>query len=68
MSENKVVFHMPLMSLLQIVLIILKLGGVAPVAAWSWWLVLLPMILGMSLIGLALGMVVLAAVIVSVLD
>jgi hypothetical protein len=25
-----------------VVLVILKLAGVAPVAAWSWWLVTLP--------------------------
>lgn len=28
---------------LFMVLLVLKLGGVAPVAAWSWWLVCLPL-------------------------
>jgi len=29
-------------SVIGVILIIMKLGGIAPVAAWSWWLVTLP--------------------------
>ena len=38
-------------SLLGLLFIGLKLGGVAPVATWSWWWVLCPFWIGLAIIG-----------------
>ena len=38
----KINLYFPLLTLLGVVLIVMKLGGVMPVAAWSWWIVTLP--------------------------
>lgn len=43
MSKNNVVnISFPIFGLVGLCLIIAKLGGIDPVASWSWWLVTLP--------------------------
>lgn len=39
-----------LFGLFGLVLVTLKLGGVAPVAAWSWWLVTMPFWIGAAIV------------------
>lgn len=57
-----------LFGLLGIILVILKLGGVAPVAAWSWWLVTMPFWIGFVIFAAALvvfGIVAVLAIILA---
>lgn len=53
MSDNKtnVTVSLPLFGVIGLILVIMKLGGVMPVAAWSWWLVTLPFWIGLAIFG-----------------
>ena len=53
MSNDKTVVQrngVSAMGLLGVVFVTLKLLGIAPVAAWSWWMVTLPFWGGLALI------------------
>lgn len=41
-QRTNINIYFPFLTLLGVLLIILKLGGVMPVAAWSWWIITLP--------------------------
>ena len=41
--------------LLGVIFIVLKVLAIEPVAAWSWWLVLLPIYGGFALVFLVIG-------------
>lgn len=51
MSNTKTTVNVsfPIFGVIGLILVILKLGGVAPVAAWSWWLVTMPFWLGIAI-------------------
>ncbi len=46
MEDNK---GMSFLAVLQTIFIILKLNGAGAIAAWSWWLVLSPLWIGIVL-------------------
>ena len=50
-----------LFGVIGLVLVILKLAGIAPVAAWSWWLVTMPFWLGLAIIAAILSLMALFA-------
>lgn len=41
-QRTNINIYFPFLTLLGVLLIILKLGSVMPVAAWSWWIITLP--------------------------
>lgn len=45
-AKTTVNVSFPIFGVIGLILVILKLGGVAPVAAWSWWLVTMPFWIG----------------------
>ena len=45
-AKTNVTVSFPIFGAIGLILVIMKLGGVAPVAAWSWWLVTLPFWIG----------------------
>jgi hypothetical protein len=45
MEDNK---GMGFLAVLQTILIVVKLNGVGAIAAWSWWLVLTPLWVGLA--------------------
>lgn len=45
-AKANVTVNFPIFGAIGLILVILKLGGVAPVAAWSWWLVTMPFWIG----------------------
>lgn len=45
MEDNK---GMSFLAVLQTIFIILKLNGAGAIAAWSWWLVLTPLWIGVA--------------------
>jgi len=47
------------LGLLGVIFVVAKVFGIAPVALWSWWLVLLPFYLGLAIV---LGLMIIAAV------
>lgn len=47
MDDNK---GMGFLAVLQTILIIVKLNGVGAIAAWSWWLILTPLWIGIALV------------------
>ena len=51
------------LSILGIIFVLCKIFAVAPIAAWSWWLVLLPFYFPLALI-LAIWLIILAVIIV----
>lgn len=42
----------PILGILGLIFVTLKLAGIGVVAAWSWWLVLLPFYIGLVILGL----------------
>lgn len=42
----------PILGILGLIFVTLKLAGIGVVAAWSWWLVLLPFYIGFVILGL----------------
>lgn len=48
-TKTNVTLSLPIFGVIGLILVILKLGGVAPVAAWSWWLVTMPFWLGFAI-------------------
>lgn len=49
-NKTNVSVSFPLFGAIGLILVILKLAGVAPVAAWSWWLVTLPFWFGLAIV------------------
>ena len=49
------------LSLLTLIFVTLKLTGVDPVAGWSWWAVLSPMLIGLAVAGVIILIAVWAA-------
>lgn len=60
MSNETKSVNMNWLGLLGVVFVVCKILGVAPVATWSWWLVLLPFYLGVAIF---LGVLIVGAVI-----
>lgn len=54
-AKTNVTVSFPIFGAIGLILVILKLAGVAPVAAWSWWLVTLPFWIGIVLFVVALA-------------
>lgn len=48
--KTEVNYNFGWIGLLGVVLVLAKIFGVAPVAAWSWWLVLLPFYIGLAIL------------------
>ncbi len=46
--RNNVTF--PVLGILGVAFVLLKVLGIAPVAAWSWWLVTLPFWIGIAIV------------------
>lgn len=69
MSKNNVVeISLPVFGLVGLCLIIAKLGGIDPVASWSWWLVTLPFWFGIVVAIAFLAIFLLVAAIVFILS
>jgi hypothetical protein len=51
MSDKQVIVKNStnLFGVVGLILVILKLAGIAPVATWSWWLVTMPFWLGLAI-------------------
>ena len=50
MSNKTVVnFSFPVFGLVGLCLVIAKLGGIDPIANWSWWLVTIPFWIGIAI-------------------
>lgn len=67
MSETKTVIHStPWLGFLQIILIVLKVVGQqfpTPVAQWSWWIVLIPSWIVLSVLVVSIGLIVIATIV-----
>lgn len=51
MSEKTTISYNPKwLGLLGVIFVVAKVFGIAPVADWSWWLVLLPFYLGLAIV------------------
>ena len=66
-TKTNVTLSLPIFGVIGLILVILKLGGVAPVAAWSWWLVTLPFWFGIALFAVVLAVMVIIALFVFIL-
>lgn len=66
-AKTNVTVSFPIFGAIGLVLVILKLAGVAPVAAWSWWLVTLPFWFGIVLFVVALAVMAIVALFVFIL-
>lgn len=62
-DKTHVSIGVPVFTLLTVLFGVLKVGGVAPFAGWSWWLVMAPMWISF---GLFAGLVLLLLLIVGV--
>jgi len=71
-QRTNINIYFPFLTLLGVLLIILKLGGVMPVAAWSWWIITLPLwitfVLGLAWLVIGAIIVVCAAIIAIFLE
>lgn len=65
--KTNVTVSLPIFGVIGLILVILKLGGVAPVAAWSWWLVTLPFWFGIALFFVVLAVMAIIALFVFIL-
>ena len=66
-TKTNVTLSLPIFGVIGLILVILKLGGVAPVAAWSWWVVTLPFWFGIALFAVVLAVMVIIALFVFIL-
>lgn len=66
-AKTNVTVSFPIFGAIGLILVILKLAGVAPVAAWSWWLVTLPFWIGIVLFVVALAVMAIIALFVFIL-
>ena len=60
-TKTNVTVSLPIFGVIGLILVILKLGGVAPVAEWSWWLVTLPFWFGIALFVVVLAVMAIIA-------
>ncbi len=66
-TKTNVTVSLPIFGVIGLILVIMKLGGVAPVAAWSWWLVTLPFWFGIALFAAVLAVMGIIALFVFIL-
>lgn len=67
-NSSTVKVAVPVFGMIGLCLVIAKLGGIDPVASWSWWLVTLPFWFGIVVVIAFIAIFLLVAAIVFILS
>ena len=67
-TKSSVKITVPIFEMIGLCLVIAKLGGIDPIASWSWWLVTLPFWFGIVVVIAFLAIFLLVAAIVFILS